>query len=378
MAPNLLGSTATLFLEATQQDIRQSKTPESVPSTSKSTAQTAQTRDEPKYKWRIVWRNVIAFLYLHIGALYGFYLFFAGAKFLTLIWTLVVAALGAVGVTAGAHRLWAHRAYKAKWPMRLILMIFQTLAFQNHLSEWVRDHRVHHKFTDTDADPHNAKRGFFFSHMGWLLVRKHRDVIEKGATVDVSDLESDPIVVWQRRLYVILMPVFCFLIPTWVPCRFWGETGMNSWYCATVFRYTLSLNLTWLVNSAAHIWGTKPYDDSISPTDNVRIALGAFGEGWHNYHHVFPWDYKAAELGNYRANFTTAFIDFFAWLGQAYDLKTVPLNMIKKRAARTGDGTRIDRDEHYGHSHEGAIWGWGDIDMHTEDILDAQITNKTD
>ncbi|XP_015515262.1 acyl-CoA Delta-9 desaturase [Neodiprion lecontei] len=378
MAPNLLGSTATLFLEATQQDIRQSKTPESVPSTSKSTAQTAQTRDEPKYKWRIVWRNVIAFLYLHIGALYGFYLFFAGAKFLTLIWTLVVAALGAVGVTAGAHRLWAHRAYKAKWPMRLILMIFQTLAFQNHLSEWVRDHRVHHKFTDTDADPHNAKRGFFFSHMGWLLVRKHRDVIEKGATVDVSDLESDPIVVWQRRLYVILMPVFCFLIPTWVPCHFWGETGMNSWYCATVFRYTLSLNLTWLVNSAAHIWGTKPYDDSISPTDNVRIALGAFGEGWHNYHHVFPWDYKAAELGNYRANFTTAFIDFFAWLGQAYDLKTVPLNMIKKRAARTGDGTRIDRDEHYGHSHEGAIWGWGDIDMHTEDILDAQITNKTD
>ncbi|XP_046739794.1 acyl-CoA Delta-9 desaturase-like [Diprion similis] len=378
MAPNLLGSTATLFLEATQQDIRQSKTPESVPSTSKSTVQTAQTKDQPKYEWRIVWRNVIAFLYLHIGALYGFYLFFAGAKFLTLIWTVVVAALGAVGVTAGAHRLWAHRAYKAKWPMRLILMIFQTLAFQNHLSEWVRDHRVHHKFTDTDADPHNAKRGFFFSHMGWLLVRKHRDVIEKGATVDVSDLESDPIVVWQRRLYVILMPVFCFLIPTWVPCRFWGETGMNSWYCATVFRYTLSLNLTWLVNSAAHIWGTKPYDDSISPTDNVRIALGAFGEGWHNYHHVFPWDYKAAELGNYRANFTTAFIDFFAWLGQAYDLKTVPLNMIKKRAARTGDGTRIDRDEHYGHSHEGAIWGWGDLDMHTEDILDAHITNKSD
>lgn len=62
------------------------------------------------------------------------------------------------------------------------------------------------------------------------------------------------------------------------------------------------------------------------------------GEGWHNYHHVFPWDYKAAELGNYRANFTTAFIDFFAYLGLAYDLKTVDVNVIKKRALRSGDG----------------------------------------
>lgn len=62
---------------------------------------------------------------------------------------------------------------------------------------------MHHKFTDTDADPHNAKRGFFFSHMGWLLVRKHPDVINKGAKVDMSDLEQDPIVVWQRR-YVFI------------------------------------------------------------------------------------------------------------------------------------------------------------------------------
>lgn len=64
----------------------------------------------------------------------------------------------------------------------------------------MRDHRVHHKFTDTDADPHNAKRGFFFSHMGWLMVRKHPDVKSKGSTVDMTDLEADPVVMWQKRL----------------------------------------------------------------------------------------------------------------------------------------------------------------------------------
>lgn len=59
--------------------------------------------------------------------------------------------------------------------------------------------RVHHKFTETDADPHNAKRGFFFSHIGWLMVRKHKDVFEKGASIDMSDLEKDPVVMLQKK-----------------------------------------------------------------------------------------------------------------------------------------------------------------------------------
>lgn len=83
---------------------------------------------------------------------------------------------------------------------------------QNHIYEWVRDHRVHHKFTDTDADPHNAKRGFFFSHMGWLLIRKHPDVITKGKTVDMTDLEQDFVVVWQRRSVLYLQLIINQLI----------------------------------------------------------------------------------------------------------------------------------------------------------------------
>lgn len=110
-----------------------------------------------------------------------------------------MALSAAYGITAGAHRLWSHKSYKARLPLRIFLMLLQTVAFQNSIFEWVRDHRVHHKFTDTDADPHNASRGFFFSHMGWLLIRKHPDVKEKGKTIDMSDLEQDGVVMFQQK-----------------------------------------------------------------------------------------------------------------------------------------------------------------------------------
>ncbi|KAI4499366.1 hypothetical protein M0802_005626 [Mischocyttarus mexicanus] len=357
MAPNLFGTLASLFLEASQPGVLKENSKIEKTISSKLEKQKL-LKSQPKYKWNIVWRNVIAFLYLHIGSIYGLYIAFTAAKLYTTLFALSTGFVAGFGVTAGAHRLWAHRSYKAKWPMRVILMFWQTLAFQNHIYEWVRDHRVHHKFTDTDADPHNSQRGFFFSHIGWLMLRKHPDVIKK-------------------RLYIILMPLICFIIPTWIPVHFWGESPMYAWYI-TIFRYTLTLNITWLVNSAAHIWGTKPYDSTISPTDSYSVGLAAFGEGWHNYHHVFPWDYKTSELGIYRINFTTAIIDGFAKLGLAYNLKTVSHEMIKKRASRTGDGTKYEHDENHqhNHTHSNAVWGWDDPDIIPEDVQDVRILNK--
>ena len=123
----------------------------------------------------------------------------------------MLAVWSGLGIAGGAHRLWCHRSYKAKLPMRIMLMFFQTLAHQNSIYEWVRDHRVHHKFTDTDADPHNSRRGFFFSHVGWLMIKKHPDVKLKGKTIDMSDLEADPVVMFQKKYssrHIMLKMVF--------------------------------------------------------------------------------------------------------------------------------------------------------------------------
>lgn len=325
-------------------------TPKSETVTETMTMDTDQ-RDNAQVKkppMKIVWRNVILMIVLHLGGLYGAVLILAGqVMWKTVLFAYFVYVMSGLGITAGAHRLWAHRTYKAKLPLRILLCMFNNMAFQNHIYEWARDHRVHHKHSETDADPHNATRGFFFAHVGWLLCRKHPDVITKGKTVDLSDLQADPVLMFQRKYYLPLMLVSCFILPTIIPWYYWGETIHNSYFVATLFRYCFLLNMTWLVNSAAHMFGNRPYDQKINPRENILVSLGAIGEGFHNYHHTFPWDYSTSELGM-KLNFTTFFIDSMARVGWAYDLKKVSKEVVKNRIERTGDGSRY----HHHHDHE--------------------------
>lgn len=107
----------------------------------------------------------------------------------------------------------------------------------------------------------------------------------------------------------------------------------------------------------------------MQPRENIIVAILTLGEGWHNYHHAFPWDYRTSELGFFRYNFTTRFIDFFAKIGWAYGLKSVPISMVQRRAKRTGDGS-------YTQPRTNDVWGWGDKDMFCEDIKETVITHQ--
>uniref|UniRef100_A0A0A9WGL8 Acyl-CoA Delta(11) desaturase n=3 Tax=Lygus hesperus TaxID=30085 RepID=A0A0A9WGL8_LYGHE len=316
------------------------------------------------YKWIPVWRTLLVFAYIHAVFPYGVYLFFTRVKWATHIFVWVSIYIGGLGITAGAHRLWAHKSYRARAPLRIILALFNASAFQRSIYDWVRDHRSHHRFTDTDADPYNSQRGFFFSHMGWLLIKKHPDVQEKGNVIDMSDLESDWVVMLQKKYYGIIMPICMAVLPMAIPVYLWGEDPWNAWIVCCVSRWCYMLHSTWVVNSLAHIYGNKPYDKSITPAQNVYVAIIAFGEGWHNYHHAFPWDYKTSEFSSWELNWTSAFIDFFAKIGWAYNLKTANVEMIKKRVLSTGDGS------HTLHQHlhiKGNAWGWDDLELTDED-----------
>lgn len=298
---------------------------------------TYREKEGPKPRRIIVWKNVILMTLLHIGALYGVFLVPVAAP-LTLVWFCICFLISALGVTAGAHRLWSHRSYKASLPLRIFLAIANSMAFQNDIFEWARDHRVHHKFSETDADPHNATRGFFFAHIGWLLVRKHPDVIEKGRKLELTDLKTDGVVMFQRRFYKPSVLLMCFFIPMFVPWYLWEETLWVGYFVPGLLRYTLVLNATWLVNSAAHMWGNRPYDQKINPRENKFVAFSAIGEGFHNYHHTFPYDYATSEFG-WQLNITTCFINLMCLLGLAKDPKRVSPEVVAARVQRTGDGS---------------------------------------
>ncbi|XP_063348276.1 stearoyl-CoA desaturase b [Pelmatolapia mariae] len=267
------------------------------------------------------WRNIIAFILLHLGALYGLILIPSTSPS-TLAWTAFCYVFSGLGVTAGAHRLWSHRSYKASFPLQVFLAFANSMAFQKNIYEWVRDHRLHHKYVGTDADPHNASRGFFFSHVGWLLVQEHPVCAEKKQKLSLSDLTTDKVVMFQKRHYVVSVLVLWFLVPTLVPWYLWGESLVVGCFVPGLLRYVAVLNATWLVNSVAHMWGNRPYDKNINPRENKFVSFSAIGEGFHNYHHTFPYDYAASEFGS-RLNLTTAFINLMCSLGLAKDPKMV-------------------------------------------------------
>ncbi|CRK94612.1 CLUMA_CG008112, isoform A [Clunio marinus] len=335
-----------------------------------TTTEESQSKVESiEFQPQIRWPDLFAQLFIHVGSLYGlYYLVALKPKFYTYIWFVALIYASGIGITAGAHRLWSHKSFKAKWPLRVILVFLFTIAGQRDAYTWAHDHRIHHKYSETNSDPHNAKRGFFFAHIGWLFLTPHPDVVEKRKNIDMSDLQADKIVMWQKKYYIPLFAFIAIGFPVIVPYYYWNECLWISFWTCFVCRFCTTLNIAFFVNSVAHMYGDRPYDKNISPVENIFVSIAAMGEGFHNYHHVFPWDYKTGEFGGwkgYQTNITTAFIDFFAKYGWAYERKYATDDMIARRAAKTGDGTYfLTHDE----AHKTSIWGLDDKDIEDEDL----------
>ncbi len=205
-------------------------------------------------------------------------------------WMIALACLwaGGISITAGYHRLWAHRAYSAHWSVRLFFMVFGAMSLQNSILIWASQHRTHHRFVDDwDKDPYSAKRGFWFSHMGWIL-RNYPS--GRNDFTNAKDLERDPMVMFQHRYYLPLaigMNVGFPLLLGWAIGEVWGV-----FLLAGVLRLVVNHHFTWFINSLAHMWGSQPYTDENTARDNPWLAFITYGEGYHNYHHIFQNDYR--------------------------------------------------------------------------------------
>ncbi len=255
-------------------------------------------------------------------ALYG--LFTTAFMWQTVVFTIIWYFLTFFGVTAGYHRLFAHRSYEASVPLKYLLLILGTGAIQGSTQWWVRGHRAHHRYTDTDLDPYNAHKGLFYSHIGWLIFKPRR----RPGVVDVTDLKNDQSIQWQHRNYLKLAFLMAFVCPTLVCGLGWGDYR-GGYFFAGVLRLFIVHQSTFCVNSLAHYLGDAPFDDRHTPRDHFITALITLGEGYHNFHHEFPSDYRNA-LKWFQYDPTKYLISFFKIIGLASNLKEFPQNEIQK------------------------------------------------
>jgi len=199
---------------------------------------------------------------------------------------LVFFLLTEVAIGAGYHRYFAHRTYECHWLVRLVHLVVAAGAWQNSALPWASAHRRHHKFVDTEEDPYSIRKGALYAHMGWIFIKDPRD----SDFTNAQDLLKDPLVVWQDRYYTPLMLIVGLLVPTLIGLAIGRPLGGFLW--GGLLRIVVVHHMIFCVNSVAHLFGTQPYSDKDSSRDSWWLAYLTSGEGYHNFHHAFPGDYR--------------------------------------------------------------------------------------
>lgn len=252
-----------------------------------------------------------------------FYFYYSPVYASTVITAIVLLFLTGLSITAGYHRLFAHRTYRTNTFVEAIIVFFGTMACQGSVIRWGYDHRLHHANVDTDDDPYSIKKGFWYAHFLWI-VEKPRKIDPKV----VPDLLKNKMLVFQHKYYKFLM-FASNALAFFVLAPLLGDY-MGTFFIVVWLRMFVLQHSTWFINSLAHTWGDKPFSQEQSAVNNYVISLLTFGEGYHNYHHTFANDYRNG-IRWYHFDPTKWLIWTLNKLGLAYDLKKMSSYAIKKK-----------------------------------------------
>jgi stearoyl-CoA desaturase (delta-9 desaturase) len=223
-------------------------------------------------------------------------------------------------VTAAYHRYFSHRAFKTSRAFQFVLALGAQSAAQRGVLWWASHHRSHHKHSDTERDVHSAKlRGFWYSHLGWLM-RPDWNGTDEGL---VSDLARYPELRFLDRMEIQMLPTVAlavaFLFIGGLPALVWG--------------YFVSTVLLWhgcfSINSVAHVFGRKRYATGDESRNNWLLALATTGEGWHNNHHHYQ---SSANQGFrwWEIDVTYYLLRLMAAVGLVWDLRRPPREVVEE------------------------------------------------
>ena len=278
-----------------------------------------------------------------------------------------------LSITAGYHRLFSHRTHKAAWPLRLFYALFGAGAFQNSAIKWCSDHRRHHLVTDTDDDPYSVLKGFFWAHIGWVMVAQEEERVEK-----VDDLQADPILAFQDRHIFLIGFLVGMVLPGMAGWFFLGGLAgfMGGFIWGGLFRVVIVHHATFLINSAAHTWGTQPYSTANTSRDSPFLSLLTYGEGYHNFHHTFQADYRNGHKWHHWDP-TKWWIKGFSFIKMTSGLHKIPDKTIESRKMKTAyeQSLKLANDE----QKENALGfverlrtGYSELDAHRKALKEAK------
>jgi stearoyl-CoA desaturase (delta-9 desaturase) len=278
------------------------------------------TSSEPVLR-PINWPTVLFIAGTSLGALaWPVYAWHFGVTWAEIVLAIVYFYACGMAITVGYHRLLSHRTFKAHPAVEAVLLALGAAAWQGSALEWSVDHIQHHSHIDTEADPYNRRRGFWYSHIGWLLRRETGTQMARLPHF----LKNDRLVMFQHRWYVPIAVAVSFILPL-------ALCGWGGLLLVGAVRIVALHHTTWFINSWAHTGNQRPYNPDVTASDNWLLAIFTFGEGWHNYHHAFPNDYRNG-VRKWDWDPSKWAIWGMSKLGLAYDLKRVnPATMWKRR-----------------------------------------------
>lgn len=230
-----------------------------------------------------------------------------------------------LSITAGYHRLFAHKGYEAHPIVQFIYLFFGAGAFQNSALKWCSDHRVHHMHVDKDDDPYSVNHGFWHAHIGW--------VCKSGNKKDFShlsrDLHENKLIMWQHNNIFIIGAISGWVLPAlmgWALGSWLGGLAL-----AGMTRIVLVHHFTFFINSLCHYWGKQTYTDRNTARDNGILALFTYGEGYHNFHHLFANDYRNG-IRWFHYDPTKWMIKTLSYFGFAKGLRVTPqIHILRAR-----------------------------------------------
>jgi stearoyl-CoA desaturase (delta-9 desaturase) len=237
---------------------------------------------------------------------------------------------GTLGINIGYHRLLTHRGFSCPLWLEHALAVLGACCWQSSPMNWVAVHRMHHQHSDEKDDPHSPRHGFFWSHMGWFLLRD--PALYSISTYDryARDLIQDRFYkrlenswAW-RKLHLTQWLVFLTAgalvgyFTSWEP---WDALQLGlSWLVWGVFLRTVAVwHITWSVNSLTHIWGYQNFETHDDSMNNWLVGLISNGEGWHNNHHAEP---RCAAHGQRWWELDVSYLTIRTWalFGLAWDV----------------------------------------------------------